>query len=86
MGEIMLTKNPITYLQDQLAQLTLADVLRAAIPTVVIVFLVALILKLLEAHRLLKQQVTYLELTPPAFNDKTPVATEQLFSVLHRQE
>lgn len=82
----MLTKNPITYLQDQLAQLTLVDVLRVAIPTVIALFLAVLTLKLLEAYRLLKQQVTYLKLTPPAFNDKTPLATEQLFSVLHGLE
>ena len=38
----MLTKNPITYLQDQLAQLTLVDVLRVAIPTVIALFLAVL--------------------------------------------
>jgi hypothetical protein len=45
--------------------------------------LVKLVLKVLELRWLLKRKVTYFELTPLAFTDKSPRATKQLFSVLH---
>jgi len=51
---------------------------------VVVALLIGLVLRLLSMRHLLKQKVTYLELTPPAFSDKTPQATQELFSVIHR--
>jgi hypothetical protein len=36
--------------------------------------------------RLLHTKNIFLELTPPAFTDKTPFATEQLFSVIHQSQ
>src|SRR5207245_384261 len=44
---------------------------------------VALLLRLSTIRRLLRQQWVYLELTPPAQTDKSPEATQHLFSVLH---
>ena len=45
--------------------------------------LIFVVLEILDYRRLLKQQTVCLELTPPAFTDKIPHATEQLFVVLH---
>lgn len=63
-------------------------------PGVVLVLLVVLlafvalriILRALEFHRLVKQGYIFLELKPPAQADKTPLATQRLFSVLHGLE
>lgn len=45
--------------------------------------LVILIVRLLDLRRLLGRDMIFLELTPPAFADKTPLATQQFFSDLH---
>ena len=46
-------------------------------------FLVFAILRVINYHRKLKQKSVLLEITPPAFQDKVPIATAQLFSVFH---
>jgi hypothetical protein len=48
--------------------------------------LTILILRALDMYRLLRQKVIFLELTPPALTDKTPLATQKLFSILHGLE
>ncbi len=45
-----------------------------------------IILNILDRLRLLKQEAVFLELTPPAWTDKEPKATQHLFSVLHGLE
>ena len=50
---------------------------------VIIVFLVCAILRVVNYRRKLKQKSVLLEITPPAFQDKVPIATAQLFSVFH---
>lgn len=45
--------------------------------------LLYLVRKFLTFKALLKQKTVFLELTPPAFTDKTSYTTKQLFSVLH---
>lgn len=45
--------------------------------------LIGTILRLYNYRRKYKQKSVLLELTPPAFTNKTPIATTQLFSVLH---
>ncbi|HKU18755.1 MAG TPA: TraM recognition domain-containing protein [Candidatus Saccharimonadales bacterium] len=42
-----------------------------------------LLVRLLDLRRLLDRDMLFLELTPPAFADKTPLATQQFFSDLH---
>ncbi len=67
------------------------DFLQAALPwsvkTVVSLFVIAVvigtILRIVNYWRKLKQQSVLLEITPPAFQDKVPTATTQLYSVLH---
>jgi hypothetical protein len=49
----------------------------------VIYGLVLLIAKILKIKRLMFQPYAIIEITPPAFTDKTPAATQQLFNVLH---
>jgi len=49
-----------------------------------VIFIAKSVLRILNLRHLLGQKVTYLELTPPAFMDKTPQATHELYSVLHR--
>ncbi|HSX06305.1 MAG TPA: type IV secretory system conjugative DNA transfer family protein [Candidatus Saccharimonadia bacterium] len=51
-------------------------------PFAVLIFGI-IILRLLNVRHLLRQKTTLLELTPPAFIDKTLQATQYLFSVLH---
>ena len=57
------------------------------IGSVVCIFVLATItlaiLRLINYYRKYKQGTVTLEITPPAFQDKQPVATTQLFSVLH---
>jgi hypothetical protein len=48
-----------------------------------VVLLVLLGLKALKIWQLLKQEAVFIELTPPAANDKSALATQQLFTVLH---
>lgn len=70
------------------------DTVVAALPWAVIIVMALLLalvlaiitLRLLDMRRLLNQKSVLLELTPPAFADKTPRATQGLFSVLHRLE
>jgi hypothetical protein len=46
-------------------------------------FLLVALMKLLSYIRVLRQKSVYLELTPPAFMDRTPQATEKFFAALH---
>lgn len=56
----------------------------AALALLAIIYSLArLILQILAQRRLLQQKFVFFELLPPANRDKTPLATEQLFSVLH---
>ncbi|MGH7158364.1 MAG: type IV secretory system conjugative DNA transfer family protein [Candidatus Saccharimonadales bacterium] len=48
--------------------------------------LILLVLRLVNARRLLGQKTVLLELTPHAFTDKTPLANQKLFSELHGLE
>lgn len=49
----------------------------------ILISLVTLVLEILEHYNFIKTEAVFLELTPPAFTNKTPLATEQLFAVLH---
>jgi uncharacterized protein DUF87/type IV secretory system conjugative DNA transfer VirD4/TraG family protein len=53
---------------------------------VLVSIIVVFILRLLDRHRLLRQKSVFLGLTPPANIDKSPEATQRLFSVLHGLE
>jgi len=48
-----------------------------------VIELIRLVVHLINRHHLKKRNMTWLELTPPASINKTPEATEQLFSVIH---
>lgn len=75
----------ITHWLQRLEGLLPATVI--ALATVIIVGIaVMVILNLLDARRLFKQKTVFLELTPPAQTDKTPEATQRLFSILHGME
>lgn len=50
---------------------------------VVVVAILRLAVRLLRWRYQTKQSFVYLELTPPAFTDRTPHANKQLFAVLH---
>lgn len=81
-----LVNNPITHIQDYLAHLSVYDILNGIIYLLIFLVLLKWLLRLLDLHRQLKQPVVYLELTPPAYKDQVPVATEQLYMVLHGLE
>ena len=49
----------------------------------ILAFVIGLILRLYNYYRKYNQEAVLLELTPPAFTNKAPLATTQLFSVLH---
>ncbi len=75
---------------DKVVGWVLDDMMTVAIRAVIAVFclyaiviLLVLILRLVNLYRKYKQKLVILELTPPVFSDKTPLATNQLFSVLH---
>lgn len=53
-----------------------------------LLFVIALMIlrqvhRFISFHRLLRQKVVFLELTPPAHTDQTPEATDELYAVLH---
>ena len=74
--------NYLNYLK-QIPLLFLKYVLPAVIVLAIIYVLLQLIAKILTIKRLLRQPYAIIEITPPAFTDKTPEATQQLFNVLH---
>ncbi|MGZ6005522.1 MAG: TraM recognition domain-containing protein [Candidatus Saccharimonadales bacterium] len=51
--------------------------------TLAVYIIIRCILQLLDYYRLFKQPKTFLEITPPANQDKTPLATEQFYAILH---
>lgn len=53
------------------------------IPTIIILVLLFLIRRIITIILLLRDNPVFLELTPPAFTDKSAYTTQQLFSVLH---
>ncbi len=55
------------------------------IAALVLIFLIftIVIARALSLRHLVKQKAVHLELTPPAFTDRTVAATEQLFTALH---
>jgi TraM recognition site of TraD and TraG/Helicase HerA, central domain len=53
------------------------------VPFALFILLVILIIDMVEYHRLKREKATSLELVPPAFRDKSPLATGELFSALH---
>ena len=74
--------NYLNYLKQIPLQLV-KYVLPAVILLVVVYVLLRLIAKILNVKRLIRQPYAIIEITPPAFTDKTPAATQQLFNVLH---
>lgn len=58
-------------------------VLLILIPTVAVLGLLILVRMLLQIRRSFKQPSVLLEITPPAFSEKTAYTTSQLFSVIH---
>lgn len=54
-----------------------------AIGFLLIKLLAVVALRLVDLRRLLGRDMLFLELTPPAFTSKTPIATQQFFSDLH---
>lgn len=63
---------------------TALPLLGVAVACVVLLFfLIFTVLRLINYRRKLKQKSVLLEITPPAFQDKVPIATAQLFSVFH---
>jgi len=74
--------NYLNYLK-QIPLLFLNYVLPTVLVLVVIYGLLQLVAKILKIKRLLGQPYAVIEITPPAFTDKTPAATQQLFNVLH---
>ncbi len=50
---------------------------------VILWLLTTLIIRVLNWHYLKSRDMVFLELTPPASTSRTPIATEQLFSVVH---
>lgn len=79
-----MTSNITDWLQ------TLEGLLPWIVGALILVAVVTLVLfvtlDLLDARRLLRQKVVFLELTPPANANKTPEATKHLFAVLHGLE
>lgn len=56
----------------------------AIIVTLILLWLLTtLIIRILNWHYLKSRDMVFLELTPPASGSRTPIATEQLFSVVH---
>ncbi len=49
----------------------------------ILTLVVGTILRILNYIRLMRLKTVLLEVTPPAFKNKAPIATEQLFSVVH---
>lgn len=70
---------------------SLLSKLTSVLPVIAVIFgvtflliaVIWLILKLYNFIRLYKQDVVYLELTPPTRTDRIPQATEELFATLH---
>jgi hypothetical protein len=60
-----------------------AKILWFCLAVIIISSVVYLILRILALRDLLHQKTVFLELTPPAFAKKTPMATEQLFNTLY---
>lgn len=50
---------------------------------ILIAIVIGTILRIVNYFRLIKLKTVLLEVTPPAFKNKAPIATEQLFSVIH---
>lgn len=50
---------------------------------IAVFLLFALAIKLVRVYRLLKVRYGYLEITPPARGDRSPIATTQLFTAIH---
>lgn len=53
---------------------------------IVVITLALFVLQLIDFWHLHKQKTVFFELIPPSHRDKVPLATEQLFSVLHGLE
>ena len=77
----MLVQDIINKLQHFASYLPLIGLILIALVATALVIKGAL--RIVGLHQLLKRKVIYFELTPLAFTDKSPRATEQLFSVLH---
>ncbi len=73
----------LNFFQHYFGTSLFAIVINVLLVTFVFVIVMKVCLSLVEYRRLLKQKTVCLELTPPAFSDKTPPATDQLFVVLH---
>lgn len=49
----------------------------------IILPIVRVVLDILDFHRLQNRELVFLELTPPSFSTKTPLATTQLYDTIH---
>ncbi len=67
----------------QIPLLFLNYILPAILAVLVAYGLFQLVAKILKIKRLINQPYAVIEITPPAFTDKTPAATQALFNVLH---
>ncbi len=54
--------------------------------TITIVFVLFVLRSYLNFRKLFKEEQVFLELTPPAFTEKTAYTTQQLFSVFHNNK
>ena len=70
-----------TYFEPVLARWRL--ILAVVAACIAAYWLTVLVLKIVNYRYLRQRKMVWLELTPPASIEKTPEATEQLFSVLH---
>lgn len=50
---------------------------------ILLAFIIGTVLRIVNYYRKYSHEQVVLELTPPAFSNKAPIATSQLFSVLH---
>ncbi len=68
---------------ELLRELLLRHWLLVAVVLLVFFILLDLAIRLLNLRRNLQRNLVFLEVTPPAFSDKSPLATKHLFAVLH---
>lgn len=78
------TDNMMQLLQK--LEMLLPLVVTMLVSALIIGVVIVVVLNLLDTRRIFKQKAVFLELTPPAHTDRTPDATQRLFSVLHGME
>lgn len=68
---------------EMLRELVLRHLLMVAAIMLVFFVLAYLAIRLLNLRHYLRRVTVFLEVTPPAFSDKTPLATKHLFAILY---